>query len=191
MELLLKNVSKHVYLNGDEKTEFKKYWNLKQFDKNEYLLQKGQICHYDVFVLEGAFKGYFIHPETDKEEIIFFALSDWWATDIESFHHKKPSQLYIQAIKKSLVTMITKDHFDKLLINIPSLERYFRVILQSNASALNKRIYLRNAFTAKERYQEFVKQYPDIIKQVPLYLIASYLGMSAEMLSKIRSEKEL
>jgi len=187
MDLLVNNVLKIVDLSSEEIESFKHFWEIKELKKDEYLLYNGKVCRYDAFVLEGGLKGYFINPQSYREEIVFFSIADWWATDLESFHSRQPSTLNIQAITQSKVALITKDNFENLLQGIPKLERYFRIILQANASALNKRIYLRNAFSAKERYKQFVNQYPEICQQVPQYLIASYLGMSAEMLSKIRA----
>lgn len=189
MDLLIDNVLRHINLSSGEIDAFRQYWIIRDLKKDEYLLQNGEICRYDAFVLKGSLKAYFINPKSFKEEIVFFAIDDWWATDLDSFHLSIPSTLNIQAISDTKIAQITKDKFEDLLRNIPKLERYFRVILQSNSSALIKRIYLRNAFSAKDRYRKFLEQYPQINRQIPQYLVASYLGMSAEMLSKIRSDR--
>jgi CRP/FNR family transcriptional regulator, anaerobic regulatory protein len=188
MELLIKNISKVIALNQSEFELFKKFWEIKKLKKDQYLLQKGQVCRHDAFVLDGALKAYFINPKTYKEEIMYFAIADWWATDLESFHTGAASDLNIQAVKPATIATISKSKFEELLLAIPKLERYFRIILQGHSSALQRRIYLRNACSAKERYHAFLYKYPEINRQIPQYLVASYLGMSAEMLSKIRSD---
>lgn len=187
MDLLIENVQRVVTLNALKVELFKKFWEVRDLKKGEYLLYQGQVCRYDAFVLSGSLKGYFVNPTSYKEEVAFFAIEDWWATDLDSFHNMLPSMLNIQALEKTQVLQITKERFETLLCELPELERYFRVILQSYANALLKRIYLRNAISAKERYTKFLEQYPTINQKIPQYMIASYLGMSAEMLSKIRS----
>jgi CRP/FNR family transcriptional regulator, anaerobic regulatory protein len=190
MELLIENIKRYVSLSEEEKILLSSSWSVKQLNRGEHLLKAGSVCRYDAFVLEGSLKGYITDPVTGKEEIVFLAIADWWASDLESFHHQSPASLSITAISPATVAIINLTSFNELLEKIPRLEKYFRLILQSHVTALLRRIYFRNVYDAKTRYREFLQQYPLLNAQIPQYLIASYLGISAEMLSKIRAQKD-
>jgi CRP/FNR family transcriptional regulator len=191
MELLFENIRRYIPISEEEESLISSYWTIKHLDRGEYLLEEGSICRYDAFVLDGSCKGYIIDPVTGKEEIVFLAVADWWASDLESFHNQNASSLNITAISPTTVALISRSSFDELLERLPRLEKYFRIILQNHATALLRRIYFRNAHDAKSRYKAFLQQYPSLNAQIPQYLIASYLGISAEMLSKIRAQKDL
>jgi CRP/FNR family transcriptional regulator len=191
MELLFDNIRRYISLSEEEQSLISSFWIIKHLNKGEHLLEEGSICRYDAFVLEGSLKGYIVDPLTGKEEIIFLAIADWWASDLESFHNQHASSLNITAISPTTVALISRSSFDELLERLPKLEKYFRIILQNYATALLQRIYFRNTQDAKSRYRAFLQKHPSLHAQIPQYLIASYLGISAEMLSKIRAQKDL
>lgn len=161
----------------------------RKFAKNEFLFKNRQICRYDSFVVSGSLKAFYIHPNTGKEEILFFAIEDWWATDLDSFSNQIPSSYNIQTLEECVLLQISHEIFEEMLVRIPKLEKYFRLILQGYTASMTKRIILTNAHTAEERYTEFAKNYPKIIQKISQYLIASYLGITPEFLSRIRAKK--
>jgi CRP/FNR family transcriptional regulator len=186
---LIDNMKSIIQLDEQEIALIGNYWQEKALKKNDYLFRNGELCRYDSFVVSGALKAFYIHPKTGKEEILFFAIEDWWATDLESFTHKTPSIYNIQALEDAVLLQIHQQSFEEMLVKVPRLERYFRLILQGYISAMQKRVILTNAYDAEYRYWEFVKKYPKIIQKIPLYLIASYLGVTPEFLSRIRAKK--
>lgn len=186
---LIHNIQSKVKLTSEEITLFNDCWKERKFAKNEFLFKNGQICRYDSFVISGSLKAFYIHPNTDKEEILFFAIEDWWATDLDSFSNQIPSIYNIQALEECVLLQISYESFEELLIKIPKLEKYFRLILQGYTASIEKRVILIKAHSAEERYTEFAKKYPKIIQKVPQYLIASYLGITPEFLSRIRAKK--
>lgn len=188
--VLIKNISKHINLTKDEILIFENFWTEKTLEKGQYLLKNGDVCRYDNYVVSGALKAFYINSDRGNEEIIYFAIDDWWATDIESFSKQEPSIYNIQAIKKTTVLQISHHSFQKMLIAIPALERYFRVILESYLGAQQKRIIYNNVRDAESRYYDFLETYPKIASKVPQYLIASYLGVSAEFISRIRKKNK-
>jgi CRP/FNR family transcriptional regulator len=185
---LLENISRHIQLTPKEISVFESFWKEKTFKKGESLLRNGEVCRYDSYVISGALKAFYINAENGNEEILFFAVDDWWASDLDSFTRQKPSIYNIQAIEDTKVLQISYHSFQKLLAEIPSLERYFRLILESYLGALQKRIIYSNIYDAEYRYYDFLKTYPNIVSKVPQYLIASYLGVSAEFISRIRKK---
>ncbi|MGV3508014.1 MAG: Crp/Fnr family transcriptional regulator [Sphingobacteriaceae bacterium] len=183
---LIKNISKYVELNAEEKILFETFWTEKTFDKGDYLLRNGEVCRTDNFVVKGALKAFYINSESGKEEILYLAIDEWWATDIESFRKQQPSIYNIQAIEETTVLQIRFNSFQDMLTQIPKLERFFRIILENYLGSLQRRIVLNNVNSAEQRYFDFLERYPEIADRVPQYLIASYLGISAEFLSRIR-----
>jgi len=188
-ERLLNNIQTKINLSIEEVETLQSFWKQKRLAKNEYLVRNGEVCKYDSFVISGSFKASYIHSETGKEEILFFAIENWWATDLDSFANQVTSDYNIQALEESVVEQISYQSFEKLLRTIPKMERYFRLILQGYATSIQRRIILSNAHSAEERYENFLKKYPKITQKIPQYLIASYLGITPEFLSKLRSKK--
>nr|WP_294949097.1 Crp/Fnr family transcriptional regulator [uncultured Mucilaginibacter sp.] len=190
LQALLADVQAKVKLSATEADIFKACWTIKKLARNEFLFRNGEVCRYDSFVASGCLKAFYIEPETGKEVILFIAIDRWWTTDLESFDNQTPSIYNIQAVEESVLLQIRHAAFEELLLKVPALERYFRLILQRYAAAMQWRIITAYSLPAKERYLDFVKRYPSLLQKAPQYLIASYLGMSAEFLSKIRSEKK-
>ncbi|WP_341836516.1 Crp/Fnr family transcriptional regulator [Chitinophaga pollutisoli] len=153
--------------------------------KRRLSLTYGDTCRYDSYVVSGALKAFYINTDNGKEEILFFAIDDWWASDLDSFSKQKPSIYNIQAIERTTVLQISHYAFQQLLAELPCLERYFRLILESYLGVLQKRIIYNNVYDAESRYVAFLENYPTIASKVPQYLIASYLGVSAEFISRI------
>ncbi|MFP7658130.1 Crp/Fnr family transcriptional regulator [Chryseobacterium proteolyticum] len=186
---LLKNISRYVTLTEEETEIFESFWTEKILEKGDYLLRNGDVCRYDNYVVSGLVKAFYINSENGNEEILYFSIDDWWASDIDSFSKQKTSIYNIQALEKTKVLQINYHSFQNLLRAIPQLERYFRLILESYLGVLQKRLIYHNVYDAEYRYFDFLERYPDIASRVPQYLIASYLGVSAEFISRLRKKK--
>ena len=187
---LLSNIARHVRLNDEETALFRTFWSEKKLRKGDYLLRNGEVCRYDNYVVTGALKAFYIHPQTGKDEILFFSVDDWWATDMDSFTRQAPSIYNIQALKDTTLLQIHHQAFDSMLTAIPQLERYFRTILQTYLGSIQRRIIMANTFDAAYRYRDFLERYPGLPDKIPQYLIASYLGISPEFLSRLRKRKK-
>ncbi|PWL38529.1 Crp/Fnr family transcriptional regulator [Flagellimonas aquimarina] len=187
-EQLTNSISKYIKLSSEEENLIETFWAEKTLQKGDYLLRNGETCGTDNFVVNGTLKAFYINPETGKEEILYFAIENWWATDIESFQKQSPSIYNIQAIEHTTLLQIRYDSFQEMLKQIPKLERFFRIILENYLGSLQRRIILNNILDAEQRYMDFLKNYPKISEKVPNYLIASYLGITAEFLSRIRKK---
>ena len=98
-ECLTRSISKYIELSPEEENLIGTFWTEKTLEKGDYLLRNGETCKTDNFVIGGALKAFYINSKTGKEEILYFAIEDWWATDIESFQKQKPSIYNIQAIE--------------------------------------------------------------------------------------------
>lgn len=188
LQKLIDTISKHIVLKKDEQTLFTTFWSQKTLEKGDYLLRNGETCRTDNYIISGTLKAFCINEDSGNEEILYFAVDDWWATDLDSFRKQEPSIYNIQALEKTELLQINFHSFQKMLEQIPSLERYFRIILESYLGALQKRIIYSHIYNAEHRYLDFLQNYPQIAARIPQYMIASYLGISAEFLSRIRKK---
>lgn len=187
---LLKSISKHIKLSSEEWSLFETFWTEKTVAKGDFILRNGDACRTDNYIISGALKAFYINSKNGREEILYFAIDDWWASDIDSFQKQKPSIYNIQALEKTKILQISHYSFKEMLEQIPKLEKYFRIILESYLGSLQKRIIQNNVYDAEQRYCEFIERYPKILDKVPQYLVASYLGISSEFLSRIRQKQK-
>ncbi|WP_202974442.1 Crp/Fnr family transcriptional regulator [Chryseobacterium elymi] len=191
LQNLIDAISKHIKLTKEDQVLMDTFWSKKILEKGDYLLRNGEVCRTDNYIVSGTLKAFYINADTGNEEILYFAIDDWWATDMESFRKQRPSIYNIQALEKTELLQISYHSFQKMLEQIPSLERYFRIILESYLGALQKRIIYNHIYTAEYRYLDFLQTYPKIAAKIPQYLIASYLGISPEFLSRIRKKNKI
>jgi len=188
LENLLVHIRKFVSLSEEEEEILSPYLKEKSLKKKDYLLKEGQICMANHFVAKGCLRMFYI-TEEGNEQMIQFAIDNWWMTDYMSFDSQKPSQFNIQAVENSEIIFLEKKTLEELFTRLPKLERYFRIIVQKAYAASVMR--LRYIFTqsGEERFHHFNKSFPEFVQRVPQYMLASYLGFSAEFLSKIRAKK--
>lgn len=160
----------------------------KVFKKKQHLLTAGHTCHYKYFILEGCMRSYFVNSK-GAEQIVNFAIEDWWMTDYDSFINQNISQLNIQAIEDCTVLRLSKPEFDKLTSQSPAISTYFRTILEKRHIADQRRIQYMFNLSGEEMYDTFFEHNPSFTQRVPQYMLASYLGFTPEFLSKIRKKK--
>lgn len=187
IEILKNNISKHIALTDQEMTEFCSLFKNKSVKKKQFLLQEGEICKFEGFVTKGLFKVYHIDLK-GFEQILFFAIENWWITDIDSFTNQKPSQLFIEALEDSEVLLISKEDKEFAYANQPKVEKLFRVMTQKTHVALQRRMIDNLSKTADQRYIDFIEKYPPLFQRLTNLQIAAYLGISHEFLSKIRKK---
>jgi len=157
----------------------------KTLRRKDFLLQAGDVCRYKTFVCKGFLRSYRT-TDNGSEHIMQFSPENSWTTDPESYEHHIPSQYNIDALEYTEVVMWTKKDFDYLFEQLPSLKVYSDRLIASNLSRTRQRVFSAISATAEERYDEFMKMYPGILTRVPLHMVASFLGVSRETLSRIR-----
>ncbi|MFV1449828.1 Crp/Fnr family transcriptional regulator [Maribacter sp. HS] len=184
---LIAHVNKIVHLSKDEEEEFSSYFHLKTIDKKDFILQQGEICKFEGFVLEGCFRTFTLDKK-GNENTMFFAAKDWWLMDIDSFMNNKPSELNIQALEDSQVLIINRKNKEQLYAAIPSAEKLFRIMFQKSVVAWQRRLVQNHSLTAKERYLLFTSTYPEIASKLTDRQTSSYLGITHEFLSKIKKQ---
>lgn len=184
-DLLLQNIARHIYLEPDESRFFTSVIQVRHLRKKEFLLQAGEVCRYESFVLKGCLRNYYLDNKGD-EHILQFSVEDWWTSDLYSLLTQTPSTQFIDTLEDSTLAMIEKDDLERLYRQVPKFERFFRIMLQNAFIAQQQRILQNIGNTAEERYLAFRKKYPTLELRLPQHQIASYLGITPEFLSKIR-----
>src|SRR5687768_1143683 len=189
-ELLLKKINEKITLTAEEEALCKTLFIPKKMRKRQYLLQEGDVCRYTAFVEKGALRTYTV-DEKGSEHIIQFAIEGWWTGDLFSFLTSEPSVYNIDVLEDAELLLLTRSAQEELLQKVPRFERFQRLLIQSAYIAMQRRLVVNMSLTAEEKYTHFVKAYPEIIQRMPQHMIASYLGITPETLSRIRRQKSL
>ena len=184
---LIHNISQTVEISEEEFDYFKSLFLPKKMRKKQYFLQEGEVCTYTAFVEKGLMRSYTVDSK-GNDHILQFAFEGWWLTDLYSFLTNEPSLFNMDALEDSELLLITKPDWDTLLTNVPSLERYFRILIQNNLIVTQRRLMGELSETAEEKYLRLLKTFPQCIQRVPQHMIASYLGITRETLSRVRSQ---
>jgi CRP-like cAMP-binding protein len=182
------HVRKFVPLSDAEANSLLEFVEFATVKKKEMLVKEGKVCTGNYFVLKGCLRSYFLN-DLKAEQITQFAIENWWLSDYMSYETGRPSSFFIQAIEPSEVLIVRRNMQDEMFETLPQMERYFRIIIQKAYAASQMRIRYIYGMTGKERYLHFSNLFPEFIQRIPQYMLASYLGFSAEFLSKIRAAK--
>jgi len=184
---LLLHINEKISLSEQEEAILASKLKTRTYLKNQYIVQEGDIYKSQTFILSGKVRTFYL-DDKGNEHIIAFGIENWWVGDICSFVSQTPAEFNTQCLEKTSVVQISFSDMEKLYQDLPKLERYFRLIIQSAYGNMSKRIVNNHAMSAKDRYLLFIDSYPEIAQRVPQYMIASYLGITKEFLSTIRNQ---
>ena len=182
---LFRQLEEKTALTEDEKARIPQFFESKNLEKKQYLLRRGDYCKNLAFVAKGALKSYTL-DDKGQEHISLLAWEGWWVSDFKSFIAEEKAILAIDAIEDSEVLLISRSNYEALLEEIPSMERYFRILYQNSLVTKDRRLISSNTYTAEEKYLHLLKMYPFISQRIPQNLIASYLGLTPETISRIK-----
>lgn len=174
-------------LTEDDISAVKQAFTPKKLRKHQYLLQEGEICQFTGFVVKGALKQYTI-DENGKENILSLYIENWWAGDRESAMNGTPSPYYIDAWEETELLLTTIDSYKEHLSSRPFMADLIRVLSERQSLQLLKRVHATKTLTAESRLADLEKNYPEFLQRFPQHIIASYLGMTKETLSRIRAQ---
>jgi len=180
-------INKYITLTKDEETILFSKISLRKYLKGQYVVQQGDVCKYSGFIISGCTRTFYVDDE-GQEHNVMFSVEDWWASEIGSFVTQTPSDYNVQCIENTELIQLLYTNQEELFERIPKLERFFRLILEKAFVDAQKRIVWSFSLSAKEQYLNFKEQYPKMEQRIPQYMIASYLGITKEFLSKIKNQ---
>lgn len=186
MHPLRKHIEEIISLTDEEFDFVLSHFTHIKKRKHQYILQKDEIASKEYWIIKGCLKSYF-YDNDDKEHILQFGMENWWITDYESFVTQSKSKIYIDCIEDSELLYITFENREKLTAEMHKMERFWAKKSKYGRIALQNRILSLLKNSSKERYELLLKQYPKLFQRVPKKLIAAYLGVSRETLSRLNS----
>lgn len=186
-EIFQKYLDGKAELTRAEADRIQSYAIIKKLRKKQYLLQEGDVWKYDAFISKGCMRTYSV-DEKGNEHVIGFSIENWWTGDRESLLSGQPSRFNIDAIEDSELVMFTHTNFQLLCTSIPALNDMVNSILQKSFIIAQNRIQVALSYTAEEKYLDFLEKYPHFVTRIPQSMIASYLGITPETLSRIRTQ---
>ena len=160
---------------------------IKEYDRGDFILSAGETCTHRFFIERGAIREYSIDPK-GKEHLLFFAVEGWFLMNVDSVFFNLPSRHFIQAIEPTRLLLINENQLQRLVREDTDFADFDRRLLYEHIQMLHRRITLLQSASAEERYLEFIKDFPEVPLRVPQSMIASYLGITPESLSRIRRE---
>ncbi len=184
-ETFFQKFNEKALLTKEEQEFILPFLTPKKLRKKQYLLQDGDVCKSICFVEKGALKAYVV-DDTGQERITAFALEGWTMGDLYSFIKEEPATLNIDALEDCELVLISKAAHNELLKKMPKYETYFRILMTDAYMALQKRTTNMVSLPLEERYKALTDLYPNLVQRVPQHMIASYMGLSKETLSRVR-----
>ena len=186
-EIFQKYLADRITLTDQDFERIESVSLIKKLRRRQYILQEGDVCRHNAFVCKGFLRYYHIDKK-GQEHILQFAPENYWTGDRESLDTGLPSKYNIDAIEDSVIILLKKDDFEMIRKTIPAFNDFVVESLKRNMVFLQERINGGLLLSAEEKYSDFISKYPAISNRVPLHMIASYLGVSAETLSRVRNQ---
>ncbi|MBD1394216.1 Crp/Fnr family transcriptional regulator [Mucilaginibacter glaciei] len=184
-EVLFAHILQKVSLTDEEQETVRTYFTPKNLRKRQYLLQEGDTCKYLSFVAKGLLRSYNVDEKGD-EHMNLFAWEGWWTSDMHSFFTGEKAVINIDAIEDAELLLITAEAFEEMTLKVPKMDRYFRILFQNSLFTKERRLISSVTHTAEEKYISLMESNPALVQRVPQNLIASYLGLAPETLSRIK-----
>lgn len=187
MFLILQNIAKHVDLTPEEQALFLSKTESHFYKSKTILLRAGEVSNHTFFVNSGIIRSFNINDNI-IEHVLHFACEGWWIGDMYSYISEKPSTLFIEVLEEAEVISISKENHQELYQQIPKLERFFRILAENSLVAHQERLMDNLSLTAEERFGKMCKKYPSLIQKVAQKHLASYIGVTPEFFSKMKSK---
>ena len=187
MTSILQNIAKHVSLTSEEETLFLSKTETKFVKAKTILLSSNEIAKHTYFVNSGILRSFNINDNI-IEHVLHFACEGWWIGDMYSYISGKPGNLFIEVLEDAEIVSISKENHQQLYREIPKLERFFRILAENSLVSHQERLMDNLSLTAEERFEKFCIKYPTLIQKISQKNVASYIGVTPEFFSKMKSK---
>lgn len=184
VERLRQHIEKITPISDDVFADVLAHFTRRSFRKHQYVVQAGFPALEDCFVLSGCLKAYFTDRD-GKDHILQFALEDWWVSDYQAYFGQLPASIHVDCLEPCELLCLTLENREKLCAKHRAIEHFFRRKSNAGYVALQQRILSLLTTNAKERYDQLLQQQPQLFQRLPKTLIAAYLGVSRETLSRL------
>lgn len=181
---LRKHLEEITPLTDEEFDYIFSHFSAKTLKKHQFLVQEGNVVNNDHFVLKGLLKAYYTNDE-GKAHILQFAMEDWWVTDYQAYFYRQRARINIDCLEDCQVLSLSLQNRNKLCADLQKIEHFFRIKSNYGYVALQRRILSLLDKDAKGRYEELIRLYPSLLQRVPKIVLAAYLGVSRETLSRL------
>lgn len=161
---------------------------MRGFSRREFVLREGETCRHKTFIVSGLLRSYQVNTD-GSESIMRFSRESEWTLDPKSYNNAIPSRLNIEALEDSQTLQWSKENMDELFDSIPKFRIYSERLRTDTLDATQDRVLANISYTAEQKYNHFIENHPDIFQRVPLHMVAAYLGVSRETLSRIRQSQ--
>lgn len=185
-QLLLDNFRRYIELSSEEAEIILKKFKKESYKSKTVLIRPGMDANFTYFVLKGVLRSYTIDAN-GAEHILNIATPNWWMADMYSYLGGKPAIMYVDVVDDCELLSITREEVETLYEEIPRLERFFRILTENNLLSNQQRVLDKMSLTAEERYEKFIKKHPEVTQCLPQKYIASYIGVTPEFFSKMKS----
>ena len=183
-EIIKTHIPKTALLTDEQFDYFFSHFKSQRFHKGQVIISKGDMVDHEYFVVSGCLKSFFINDE-QKMFILQFAMSTWWTTDFNALYNQTKATINLDCITDAEVLSLSNADREKVCKELHSVEHFFRWRTNKGFLATQKRLLSVMNNNVKDRYEELLKQYPELYNIVPKNLIAAYLGVSRETLSRL------
>jgi CRP-like cAMP-binding protein len=190
IEVLFQHIQEKVSLSDLDKEAIETFFIPKKLRKRQYLLQEGDVCKHLTFIAKGLLRTYNVDDKGD-EHMSVFGWEGWWLSDFNSFLSGEPAVFNVDAIEDSELLLISRENYEALTLAVPVMDRYFRILYQNSIVTKERRLMSSITHSAEEKYVKLAESNPKMIERVPQNLIASYLGIAPETLSRIKKSLAL
>lgn len=187
-EILKSSLAKNISLPDEQWTFVLRYFKPRITKRNEILMEKGKVCHDVYFVAKGCLRIFLVNDE-GQESTRMLIFEGILGTAFPSFILRQPSEAAIQSIEASEILTISYDDFQNLLDTVPGWERMYRITLEKAYIYSIQRIESLISMDSRERYNILMEKNPKLIQRLPNKIVADYLGISQETLSRLKSRE--
>lgn len=185
--LLLEHIGRHLTLSAAEEERILELFQVRTLKAKQFLYHEGDIHKSQAFVVSGCLRSYAV-DHNGFEHILQFAPPGWWIGDMQSLLEQAPGKLNIDAIQPSTFLLIGRNDLEQLYLDIPGMERHFRKLLERSVVTYQNRLLDNLSLSARERYENFCRAYPSLIRELPQKQVASYIGVTPEFLSRMLNQ---
>ncbi|CAM3081411.1 Crp/Fnr family transcriptional regulator [Chryseobacterium flavum] len=183
-DILRKHIEKIIPLTDKEAELVFPFFVSKKYKKHQFLIQQGEPVKYNYFILEGLLK-LVLTEDNGKSFIVGFAMEDWWETDFQAYYQQADASMSLECIEDTQVLCLSLDDYRNLCKTVPKMEHFFLQKAYAGYIAAQQRIISSMTSNTSQRYAELLKRYPTLVQRVPKSLLAAYLGVSRETLSRL------